>query len=321
MAQLVSSLPRSTDPNVLIGFATGDDSGVYRLGPELAIVQSVDVLTPIVDDPRVFGQIAAANALSDLYVLGAAPKTALNVLALPDGKEYREIGREILLGGLDKLAEAGAALIGGHTVDDPELKYGLCVTGTVHPDRMLTHSGARPGDSLVLTKPLGTGVVATALKGGLASPEHAAAAARSMAALNAAAGRVAIEAGAHACTDVTGFGLIGHLLELLRASRVGAVVEARRVPLLPGALGYCAMGLLPGGSARLKDAYGCKVDIAAGVDEVLADLLFDAQTSGGLLMVVADAEGAVARLRAAGVGEAAAIGRIVPEPVGRVAVV
>lgn len=317
----MSCLPQPADPNVLIGFATGDDSGVYRLTPDLAIVQSVDVLTPIVDDPRVFGQIAAANALSDLYVLGARPRTALNILALPRGDEFTEIGRQILLGGHDKLSEAGASLIGGHTVEDPELKYGLCVTGTVHPQHMLTHRGGRPGDALVLTKPLGTGVLATAIKGGLASPEHAAAAAASMAALNAAAARVAIELGAHACTDVTGFSLIGHLLELLRSSGVGAVVEARRVPLLPGATDYCAMGMLPGGSARLKDAYGCKVDVAGGVDEVVADLLFDAQTSGGLLMAVADGEKAVAVLRAAGVQHATLIGWLVAEPVGRISVV
>lgn len=294
---------------------------MYRLTPELAIVQSVDVLTPIVDDPRTFGQIAAANALSDLYVLGAQPRTALNILALPQGEAYREIGREILLGGHDKLAEAGASLIGGHTVDDPELKYGLCVTGVVHPARMLTHAGAKPGDGLVLSKPIGTGVVATAVKGGLAAPEHAAAAASSMATLNATAARVAIEGGAHACTDITGFGLIGHLLEILRASEVGATIEARRVPLLPGALDYCGMGMLPGGSARLKAAYGCKVDLADAVGELLADLLFDAQTSGGLLIAAREAERLVERLHGAGVREAAVIGRLEAEPVGRVSVV
>lgn len=317
----MSCLPKPTDPNVLIGFATGDDSGVYRLTPELAIVQSVDVLTPIVDDPRTFGQIAAANALSDLYVLGAEPRTALNILALPPGDAWREIGREILLGGHDKLAEAGASLIGGHTIDDPELKYGMCVTGTVHPAHILTHAGGKPGDGLVLTKPIGTGVVATAIKGGLASPAHAAAAASSMATLNATAARLAIEAGAHACTDVTGFGLIGHLLEILRASGVGAVVEARRVPLLPGALDYCGMGMLPAGSARLKLAYGCKVDVDGGVDELLSDLLFDAQTSGGLLVAVAEAERLVERLHEEGIRDAAKIGRLVAEPKVRVSVV
>ena len=306
---------------MLIGFATGDDSGVYRLSPELAIVQSVDVLTPIVDDARVFGQIAAANALSDLYVLGARPRTALNILVLPQGEAYREIGREILLGGHDKLAEAGASLIGGHTVDGPELMYGMCVTGTMHPARMLTHAGAKPGDGLVLTKPIGTGVIATAVKGGLAAPEHAAAAAASMATLNATASRLAIELGARACTDVTGFGLIGHLLELLRASGVGAVIEARRVPLLPGALHYCSMGMLPAGSARLKDAYGCKVEAEPSLDEVLVDLMFDAQTSGGLLVALPRAGELVERLHAEGVAGAAVIGHLVAEPKARVRLV
>lgn len=305
---------------MLVGFGTGDDSGVYRLGPEVAIVQSVDVLTPIVDDPRVFGQIAAANALSDLYVMGARPRTALNILALPSGAEYREIAREILRGAHEKLVEAGAALIGGHTVDDPELKFGLCVTGTVHPEHLVTHSGARPGDSLVLTKAIGTGVVATAIKGGLASAEHARVAAESMARLNGPAARAALALGARACTDVTGFGLIGHLLELLRSSQVGAVLDARRVPLLPGATEYCAMGLVPAGSARLKEAYACKVELAASLDEVMVDLLFDAQTSGGLLVALERGEELVARLHAEGIGEAAVIGRIVAEPKGRVAV-
>jgi len=305
---------------VLIGFATGDDSGVYRLTPDLAIAQSVDVLTPIVDDPRIFGQIAAANALSDLYVMGAQPRTALNILCLPPGEESREIAREILRGGCEKLAEAGAALIGGHTVEDPELKYGVCVTGTLHPDRMVTHAGARPGDGLVLTKPLGTGVVATAVKAGLASPEHAAAAAASMARLNRLAAQAALEVGAHACTDVTGFGLVGHLLEVLKASGVGASIEARRVPLLPGAAEYCAMGMYPGGSGRLKEAYGCKVDIAASLDAVLVDLLFDAQTSGGLLVATPRPDALVERLHAAGVTDAAVIGRIVAAPAGRVSI-
>lgn len=306
---------------MLIGFATGDDSGVYRLSPDLALVQTVDVLTPIVDDPRTFGQIAAANALSDLYVLGARPRTALNILTLPEGEGFREIGRQILLGGHDKLAEAGAALLGGHTLEDPELKYGVCVTGTIHPGRMLTHAGGRPGDSLVLTKPLGTGVLSTAIKGGVASPEHAAAAAASMATLNAAASRVAVGLGAHACTDVTGFGLFGHLLELLRASGVAAVIEAAKVPLLPGALDYCAMGMLPGGSVRLKDAYGCRVDVEGPLSGVLVDLLFDAQTSGGLLVATLRGAELVERLHSEGVTAAAVIGQLVAQPSGRVKVV
>ena len=316
----MSCLPPNSDPNVLVGFETNDDSGVYRLSPDLAIVQSLDVVTPMVDDPRAFGQIAAANALSDLYAMGARPRTALNFLAVP--REERDLGvaREILRGGFEKLSEAGVAILGGHTIDDAELKSGLAVTGTVHPDRILRTSTARAGDGLVLTKPIGTGVVATAIKAGLASERDAAAAIASMSRLNAAACEAALAAGAHACTDVTGFGLLGHLLEMLAPSGVGAVVEAARVPLLPGALEYCGMGMLPGGGAKSKSFFACKVDIGGAVHETRLDLLFDAQTSGGLLVSVADAEGLVARLRAAGIADAAVIGRVVAEPVGRVKV-
>ena len=304
-----------------MGFGTGDDSGVYRLAPDLAIVQSVDIMTPIVDDPRTFGLIVAANALSDLYAMGATPCTALNILCIPPGEEDKEAIRQILLGGYEKLAEGGAAVIGGHTIEDPELKYGLCVTGTIHPGRILTNAGARPGDALVLTKQIGTGVISTAIKGGLASDAYAAAAAASMVRLNAAAAQAALDLGARSATDVTGFGLIGHLMEMIEASGVGAVIEAERVPLLPGALEYCGMGLLPAGSLRLKTAYSCKVDVADGVDELRLDLLFDAQTSGGLLVPLADAEALVERLRGEGIEEAAVIGRIVAEPRGRIRIV
>lgn len=311
-------LDAPTDADVLVGFATGDDSGVYRLTPELAIVQSVDVLTPIVDDPRLFGQIAAANALSDLYAMGARPRTALNFLAIPPGDDFDlEEAREILRGGCEKIAEAGAVLLGGHTLVDPEPKYGLCVTGTVHPDRILTNAGARAGDGLVLTKPLGTGIISTAIKAGLAAPEHAEGSARCMARLNAAAAEAALACGAHGCTDVTGFGLVGHLLEMLEASGVGAVVEAARVPLLPGAVDYCSMGLRTEAGAEARGFYGCKVDAGAGIGEVLLDVLHDAQTSGGLLIALPKPERLVERLHAAGVAEAAVIGHFVAEPPGR----
>ena len=309
-----------TDPNVLVGFATGDDSGVYRLGPDLAIVQSVDVLTPIVDDPRLFGQIAAANALSDLYAMGARPLTALNILAVPREDFDLAEARAILRGGHEKVAEAGAVVIGGHTIEDDEPKYGLCVTGTIHPDHILTNAAARAGDDLVLTKPLGTGIISTAIKAGLASAEHAAAAAVSMAALNAAASRAALECGAHACTDVTGFGLVGHLLEMLGASGVGAVVHAASVPLLPGALGYCGMGLRTGAGAQARRFYACRVDASGSVDDVLLDVLHDAQTSGGLLVAVPNGKALVERLHAAGVADATRIGAIEAGPPGRLVI-
>jgi len=313
----VGSLPQRADPNILVGFASGDDSGVYRLSDEVAIAQSVDVLTPVVDDPRVFGQIAAANGLSDLYAMGAEPLTALNFLGIPPGLDP-EIPKAILAGGFEKLAEAGAAVVGGHTIDDPELKYGVCVTGTVHPERIARNSGARPGDTLILTKAIGTGVVSTAIKAGMCSEEHAAAAARSMSALNKAAADAMLAVGASACTDVTGFGLVGHLLAMVEASGVGAEVEAEKVPLLPGALDYCGMGLLPAGSLRLKETYAQRVEIGEGVGELLADLLFDAQTSGGLLIATSRPEELLAALAERGVKSAAAIGVVVAEPQGRV---
>ena len=314
-------LPAVTDPNVLVGYATGDDCGVYRLSDELAIVQTLDVLTPIVDEPRLFGRIAAANSLSDVYAMGGQPRVAVNFLALPPDEGDLEVAREILAGGCDALEEAGVALLGGHTIEDAELKFGLCVVGTVHPDRILTNAGVQPGDSLVLTKPLGTGVVATAIKAGLASASDAAAASASMARLNAAAARAAVACGAHACTDVTGFGLVGHLLEMAAASGVAPIVDAARVPLLPGALDYCAMGLRTAAAERSRRFYACKVDEGGELDAILLDLLYDPQTSGGLLIAAPDADALLDRLHADGVAEAAAIGRVDAEPPGRVRIV
>ena len=275
----------------------------------------MDVLPPIVDDPRVFGQIAAANALSDLYAMGARPLTALNILALSDGLDPA-VARDILAGGFEKLAEAGAAVIGGHTIDDPELKYGVSVTGTVHPDRVVRNRGARPGDTLILTKAIGTGVVSTAIKVGMCAEAHAEAAAQSMATLNRAAAEAMLEVGANACTDVTGFGLVGHLLEMLEGSDLGAEIRAADVPLLPGALDYCGMGLLPGGSLRLKEAYRQRVEMGGQVGELLADLIFDAQTSGGLLIATPRGEELLAALRARGVEQAVAVGTITDGPRG-----
>jgi len=313
----VCGLDAPTSPDVLVGFATGEDSGVYRLGPELAIVQSVDVLTPIVDDPRLFGRIAAANALSDLYAMGAQPLTALNILAVPPDDFDLAEARAILRGGCEKLAEAGAVLLGGHTIEDPELKYGLCVTGTAHPDHLLTNAAARAGDGLVLTKPLGTGIVATAVKAGLAAAEHARASAECMSRLNASAAEGALACGARACTDVTGFGLVGHLLEVLDASGVGAEIDAGSVPLLPGALDYCAMGLRTAAGAAARAFYAGRLDVANGVDEMVLDVLHDAQTSGGLLVALPRSERLVERLHAAGLADAAVIGRVTDGPAGR----
>jgi selenide,water dikinase len=317
----MSALPAVADPNVLVGYATGDDSGVYRLADDLAVVLTLDVLTPIVDDARTFGQIAAANAFSDVYAMGGEPRAALNFLAVPPEEAESDLARDILAGGADKVAEAGAALIGGHTIDDSELKYGLCAMGTVHPDRILTNAAAQPGDGLVLTKPLGTGIVSTAVKGGLASDEHAQAAAESMLQLNAAAAQAARQTHAHACTDVTGFGLVGHLVQMLQASGAAAVIEASRVPLLPGARHYCAMGLRTAAGGRSREYYGCRVDASDEIDDVLLDLLHDAQTSGGLLIASPEPEELLARLHETGVTAAALIGRTEAEPAGKLRII
>lgn len=321
LRQLVSRLQVPADPNVLVGFSTSDDCGVYRLAPDLAIVETVDVMAPVVDDPWVFGQIAAANALSDIYAMGAQPRTALNILALPPGQADLEIGARVLAGACQKFAEANTALLGGHTLEDPELKFGASVTGTVHPDRMLTNAGARPGDGLVLTKPLGTGAITLAARGGLASEAHLAAAAASMAALNDTASRLAIECGARACTDVTGFGLIGHLAQMLRASGVRATIEAQRVPLLPGALDHACMGLLCRGVARTRYHFCDYVKAKEGVAAPLLDLLYDPQTSGGLLIAAPRPGDLVTRLHEAGVAHAALIGTVHEDSAGHILVV
>jgi selenide,water dikinase len=311
---VLGDLPRAADDRVLIDFRTADDAGVYRWEQGPALVQTVDFFTPIVDDPFVYGQIAAANALSDVYAMGGRPLTALAIAGFPatDGPGD-DVLKQIFLGGLDKLREAGVALLGGHTVRDPEIKFGYAVTGAVDPERVLSNAGARAGDALLLTKALGTGLIATALKFGRA-PEHAVAGAvRSMVALNdrAAAVLADMPAGAvHACTDVTGFGLIGHASEMASASGGTVHVEAARVPILEGAL---ALGRknLPGGGRSNEEHFGARTVLSASLDSDLAAVLYDPQTSGGLLIAVASPEAGLLleRLRSAGV-DASRIGEI-----------
>ena len=273
------------DPNVLVGFGTLDDAGVYRLNDTQALVQTVDFITPVVDDPFAYGEIAVANSLSDVYAMGGRPVTALNVVCFPSGFDPGVL-REILAGGLSKLTEAGAALLGGHTVDDPEIKYGASVTGLIDPRRILSNAGARVGDALVLTKPLGVGVVTTGIKQGVAPREAVDAALASMRTLNAGAREAMLRAGAHACTDVTGFSLLGHLSHVARASGVTVRVDSARVPLLPGALDLSRQGVGPGGTGRNRDYFGAFVSLAPGVEEALVSILFDPQTSGGLLIAL-----------------------------------
>jgi selenide,water dikinase len=299
----------NTDPAVLVGLASPDDAGVYLVTPDLAIVQTVDFFTPIVDDPFDWGRIAAVNALSDIYAMGARPLTALNLVAWPRTLDFELLGR-VLDGAGDACMEAGVAVIGGHSVDDPEPKFGLAVTGSVHPDAIVTTSGARPGADLVLTKPLGMGVISTAIKEGRADDSVVRQAVAIMGTLNRAASEVMIEVGVQAATDVTGFGLLGHLREMLGPA-LDARVGFRAVPIVEGATALAAEGLLPGGSRRNIDSLREHVELD-GLDFSSAAVLFDAQTSGGLLMAVDTdkTHALVAALQQRGVDGAAVIGSL-----------
>jgi len=271
---------------VLVGFGTNDDAGVYRLRDDLALVQTVDFFTPIVDDPFDFGRIAAANALSDVYAMGGVPLTALNIAAYPMERLGPSVLASILAGGAEIAREAGVAILGGHTIEDDEPKYGLAVTGTIHPDRIVTNAGARPGDVLVLTKPLGTGILAAALKKNAIDESQMAPAVRWMTTLNAAASRAMLAAHANAATDVTGFGLLGHANEIARASGVRLRLSAAQVPVYELAREMLAAGFAPGGSRRNADEHAAFTTFAADVDPAYRLLLGDAQTSGGLLIAV-----------------------------------
>ena len=288
MAQVLRRLHNVTavrSDDVVVGLPTADDAGVYRISDDVLLVQTVDFFTPIVDDAHDWGRIAAANALSDVYAMGGRPITALSIVGWPREKLSLDLLGDVADGAVAVLAEAGCVLLGGHTVDDPEPKYGLAVTGIVHPDDLVTNAAARPGDVLVLTKPIGTGIIATAIKRGDAPPEVQHAAVDTMAALNAAAARAMRRVGVRAATDVTGYGLLGHLGEMIRASGVSATVEAGAVPLLPGAEELAAAGAVPGGTRRNLESVARFTDFGDAA-EITRLLLADAQTSGGLLMAV-----------------------------------
>ncbi len=305
-----------TDENVLVGLERADDAGVYRVSATLALIQTVDFFTPVVDDPYWFGQIAAANALSDVYAMGGVPKTAMNLVAFPVKEMDLSILRRIIQGGLDKMSEAGVVLVGGHSIEDKELKYGLAVTGFVHPDRVLTKKNLVPGDRLVLTKPLGTGIINTAVKAGMAPPELAEKVMRLMAALNRKACEAMARFDVHACTDVTGFGLLGHLAEMVSGSGAGVRLFAKQVPVFPEALGYAAMGLIPAGAHKNREFREAMVAFHDAVDRPLRDVLFDPQTSGGLLISVGAAQAGelLKALGDAGVAPSAEIGEVLPGP-------
>ena len=300
-----------------------DDAGVYKISDDLALIQTVDFFTPIVDDPFDFGRIAAANALSDVYAMGGVPKTAMNLVAFPVKEMELSVLRKILQGGLDKLTEAGVVLIGGHSIEDKELKYGLSVTGVVNPARVLTKKSLRPGDRLVLTKPLGTGIVNTAIKAGLASAELTDKVTLLMATLNRDAALIMSNFNITACTDVTGFGLLGHLAEMVCGSSMSARVFSEQVPVMAEALEFASMGLIPAGAYKNREFRESMTDFVETVERSRQDVLFDPQTSGGLLIGVGSHQAGelVAALKDAGIGDAAQIGEIKSGPEEKIQVV
>ncbi len=315
LAQVLCHLPPvlDVDPNLLVGFETSDDAGVYRIAPDLALVQTVDFFTPIVDDPFDFGAIAAANALSDIYAMGARPLTVLNLAAFPVGTLDLGVLAEILRGGAMKIAESGARLVGGHTIDDIEPKYGLAVTGVVHPDRIFRNSTCKAGDNLVLTKPIGAGIITTAIKRGLASEKTIKEVTSVMSALNRAASEAMVTVGASACTDITGFGLAGHALEMAKASGVALSFAMSDVPVLPEAYEFARTGVVPGGTRSNLSYFSQWIDFAEDILEHEKLIAADAMTSGGLLIAVnpGKTDELLSRLDAAHIA-GSVIGRAVP---------
>ena len=308
------------DANVIVGLEHPDDAAVYRISDELALIQTVDFFTPVVDDPYSFGQIAAANALSDIYAMGGVPKTAMSLVAFPLQQMDISILRQIMQGGVDKMKEADVVIVGGHSVEDNELKYGFSVTGFIHPDQVLTKRNLQIGDRLVLTKPLG--IINTAIKGGLASDKSIELVIQLMVALNKDAAAVMAKHRVHACTDITGFGLLGHLVEMIGDNAGGLELEARAIPVMPEALEYAALGLVPAGAYNNKNFYEPAINMSSSVDRSLADVLYDPQTSGGLLIGIdrQDAEDLLEDLKAHGMDQAAVIGEVVPEPKGKIVI-
>ena len=303
-------LPKFKTPDLLVGTETADDAGVYRLRPDLAIVNTVDFFTPIVDDPYIFGQISATNSLSDVYAMGGEPKTCMNIVCFPKGKMDIEILGEILKGGAEKVKESGAVVVGGHSIIDEEIKFGMAVTGVIHPDKILRNVGVQEGDVLILTKPLGTGIITTALKKGKASEESVNEAVQSMTTLNATTAEVAHKHPVHACSDVTGFGILGHALEMASGSDVTLVIESAKMPLLRGTPRLAEKGYITGGCKRNKDYLNDKMLIDKNIREGLVEAALDPQTSGGLLFAIARRHAAklLEDLHAAGVSHATEVG-------------
>jgi len=312
-----------SDPDLIVGMERPDDAGVYRLNDNTALIQTLDFFTPIVDDPYLFGQIAVTNALSDVYAMGGRPILAMNIICFPETGMDSSVLNDILRGGFDKMKEAGVLLVGGHSVDDKEIKYGLSVTGTVHPDKVILNTGALPGDALVLTKPVGTGIVSTAIKAGMAESMVEAKVSDYMNTLNRKASELMAGFDVHACTDITGFGLLGHACEMIDKTPVGMVIYASKVPIFTEAVEYASMGLIPGGTYRNEKYRAGIVDMDDGISDETGKILFDPQTSGGLLISLGsrDAKEYVGLLHEQGINDTAIIGEIVSEGSGRIKVV
>ncbi len=308
----MSGLTIPFDSNVIVGSREKDDAGVYRISDDLALVQTLDFITPVCDDPFEFGRIAACNSLSDVYAMGGKPLTAMNIVAFPTKKFSLDMLSKILKGGLAVMEEAGVQLLGGHSIDDPELKYGLSVTGVIHPGKVLRNNGLKNGDSLVLTKPLGTGVIATAIKAGLDDVEVIDCFIKSMGMLNKYAADIMLKYNISACTDVTGFGLVGHLLEMIEGNGYSVIINSANLPLLNGAVENASMGFIPGGLYRNKSYAGEKCVITNEIKREIADLVFDPQTSGGLLISLprVEAEDMVKEMKQAGITHASIIGEV-----------
>jgi len=314
-------LPLISDPNLLAGIEHAEDAGVYKLSADLALIQTVDFFTPIVDDSYIFGQIAATNALNDVYAMGGKPITAMNIVCFPVKTMDISVLREVLRGGLDKMREAGVLLVGGHSVEDNEIKYGLSVTGLIHPDKVLFNRGAKNKDSLILTKPLGTGIVSTALKGGQVDPQLLEKVIFSMTQLNKKTAELIISEGnIHACTDITGFGFLGHACEMIDGSDVGLRINSAAVPIFAGVQELVETGFAPGGLYRNKNFRINQIEKADTCPDWILDVLFDPQTAGGLFfsLLGKQAQGLVKKMRNAGIVDAAIVGEVVADHPGKI---
>jgi selenide,water dikinase len=312
LKQVLKGLPSIDDPRVLVGVPAGDDAGIYDMGDGQALVQTVDVFTPSVDDPYTFGQVAAANSVSDIYAMGGIPMTALSVIGFPVRKVPDNVMNEILCGGIDKMKEAGVAIIGGHSINDSEIKAGFAVTGLIDKDKIVTNAAARPGDVLILTKPLGTGIIAFAAQIDRATKESVEEAERSMTALNKKASQLMVRFGAHACTDITGFALCGHLAEMALSSGIDVEIIWDDIPLFSGVLEYAAAGILPGAIERNKESCGERIVVDNSLPQEMIDICYDAQTSGGLLIAIAKskAEKFLKALHREGISAATIVGKV-----------